>query len=266
MDVGVDLQRVEADVLHDVDLAAGGPALAGIDAEHPDRGPHALAGRELGADLDPAVEPGGLAPRPQARRGDGVALEIVLPRLDDEHAVFDPGVLRPGLGVVLQFFVPDEPLLLVPLVRVRQARDAELIRPDKLPLLGRRIRPGQHHEHRSTIRQSNHRDPFPNTVVHLTARNNRISSPTILHRTDSVQTTITSCAVRRVYAEFGRQDCRAGCIGVDIPINRKDRDPAIRNSAAPLRIVSNSGFRSFVLFRNAGRISDFEFPRCYRAR
>ena len=61
---------VEADELHDVDLAAAGPAdLADIGAEGPDRRPGPAAGGELGAHLDPAVGPGGLASGRQARRG-----------------------------------------------------------------------------------------------------------------------------------------------------------------------------------------------------
>ena len=45
VDVGVDDERVEANVLHDIDLAAGRPSDVAIDAQHPDRRPHALARR-----------------------------------------------------------------------------------------------------------------------------------------------------------------------------------------------------------------------------
>ncbi len=70
VDRAVDGVGLEADVLHDVDLARVGPAdAADVVAEHPERGPHALAARELHARLEVAVGLGEPARRVQPRRG-----------------------------------------------------------------------------------------------------------------------------------------------------------------------------------------------------
>src|SRR3712207_7377381 len=54
----VDDVRIETDVLHDVDLSAGGPPhLLTIDAEHPNRRPRSSAGRKLGLDFESTVRP-----------------------------------------------------------------------------------------------------------------------------------------------------------------------------------------------------------------
>ena len=57
VDAAVNAQGVEADVLHDVDLAAGRPSdLSTVGAEHPDGWPGAVAGGQLRADLYAAVQ------------------------------------------------------------------------------------------------------------------------------------------------------------------------------------------------------------------
>ena len=163
--VAMHVQRVVADVLHDVDLPARRPPVRRIDPEHPDRGPHAPPCRQLRADLDPSVEPLGLTTGGQARRRDGMALEMVLARLDHQHAVLDARVFPPRLGVVLQLPVPDVPLLVIPPLRIRHTRNIELIRPDQIPLLRRGALPGQQHKHRRTVRPACHHDVFSRFIA-----------------------------------------------------------------------------------------------------
>src|SRR5205823_6937832 len=98
--------RLLPDVLHDVDLAAAGPAdLRDVVAQHPERGPQPLPPRDLNARLDPAV-----APRPQAlgleaRRGVGLVAERLAPGLDHEVTVFEARVFDP-IGIELELAVP----------------------------------------------------------------------------------------------------------------------------------------------------------------
>src|SRR5688572_20610431 len=151
--VRVDDSRVEADVLHDVDLAAGRPAdLAHVRAQGPNRGPGSPAGGQLRLDLDAPVGPGGLSPRDEARGGVLRGLSVqgasprairrvpclvphgLFPRLDDEDPVLDPRVLLTLTRVVLLLLVAHEPLLVVPLLRIRRPVLLELVRPDELPL------------------------------------------------------------------------------------------------------------------------------------
>ena len=67
-----------------------------------------------------------------------MALKIVPARFDDEHAVFDPGVLHPVGVVILLFIVAPAAAagLVSPFLRIGQAVDGEFIGPDQLPALG----------------------------------------------------------------------------------------------------------------------------------
>ena len=61
---------------HDIDLAAGGPSAIGVILRHhPKRRPHAAAGGDLGAHLDPAVEKRLFAPGVDLARGETGATE-----------------------------------------------------------------------------------------------------------------------------------------------------------------------------------------------
>ena len=59
MDGAVDAARVPADMLHDVDLAHRGPALAVVRRQHPDRRPDAAPARQFRADLEEPIAPVG---------------------------------------------------------------------------------------------------------------------------------------------------------------------------------------------------------------
>src|SRR5262249_34352821 len=148
VDIGVDHSGLEADELHDVDLAAGGPAdLGDIRAEGPDGRPGAAAGRQLGADFDPAVGPGGLALGGQAGRSVLVVLAVapaaspalglglgiragdtvsLLAGLDDQPPALEARVLRACSRVELPLVVANVARLVGPLGRVRQAAAVEL--------------------------------------------------------------------------------------------------------------------------------------------
>src|SRR5262249_11692270 len=96
----VDDRRLSPDVFHDVDLAARRPAHAGdVVAEHPERGPQALSGRQLDARLEASVAlaelPLGLEPRGGVVARDAVGAGIgfaVGP--NDERAVLDMSILQ----------------------------------------------------------------------------------------------------------------------------------------------------------------------------
>src|SRR5689334_25026547 len=91
-----------ADVLHDVHLAAPGPAdLRDVVTQHPERGPQPLSTRDLNARLDPAERPLPQTLSLEARRGVRAVAERLLPRRDYEIAVLEVRVLDP-IGVVLE--------------------------------------------------------------------------------------------------------------------------------------------------------------------
>jgi hypothetical protein len=96
------------DVVHDVDLAAGGPALAvDVRAEHPERGPQALAARDLDAGFEASVRLCEAAFRRESRRRvvarDAVAArESLGARGDDERAAADDRALG-AVGIGLEF-------------------------------------------------------------------------------------------------------------------------------------------------------------------
>src|SRR5215472_10008492 len=99
-----------ADVLHDVDLAAGGPA-DGIDVvtEHPERGPDSLPGRNLDASLEAPVGlrevGGGLQAGRGVAAGDTVGAGVVLlEHVDDEVSILLNGILG-ACRVVLELVV-----------------------------------------------------------------------------------------------------------------------------------------------------------------
>ena len=96
MNGAVDDAGIEADVLHDVDLAVVGPAAFRVLAahrQHPDGRPRAAPARQLRAHFDPAVGPSraGIQPRRRVR----LALPVFASRFDDQLAVLDPRVLTP---------------------------------------------------------------------------------------------------------------------------------------------------------------------------
>jgi hypothetical protein len=110
VDGAVNCGRLFTDVLHDVDLAALGPAdRVDIIAEHPEGGPDALAFGDFDARLETSESLGEEALRFQARgcvfAGDVVgAFVLFFARGDDEIAVFDVGVLA-TICVGLEFVV-----------------------------------------------------------------------------------------------------------------------------------------------------------------
>ena len=110
VDGAVDGGGLFADIFHDVDFAAFGPA-DGFDvvAEHPEGGPDALALRDFDAGFEAAEGLGEEALGFQARgsvfAGDVIgAFEIFFARGDDEIAVFDVGVFA-AIGVGLELVV-----------------------------------------------------------------------------------------------------------------------------------------------------------------
>src|SRR5436190_12231123 len=123
-----------ADVLHDVDLAARGPAGGGnVVAQQPERGPQPLPARDLNPGLDatvlPRAEPLGLEP--------GRCVVPVPERLaagrDDEVASVDMRVLG-AVGVELQFGVAPAPAPGLPdPLRGIEGGPVELVVPDELP-------------------------------------------------------------------------------------------------------------------------------------
>src|ERR1051326_6720749 len=102
--------RLFADIFHDVDLAAGGPArLVDVIAEHPECGPDSLTARDLDAGLETAVVLRELALGFEA--GGGVVARhavwagvFFLNGFDDQVAIMQRGVLGAD-GVVLEFVI-----------------------------------------------------------------------------------------------------------------------------------------------------------------
>ncbi len=104
MDGAEDPVGLAADVLDDVDLAAGRPGAVdrGVGGEHPERRPEALADRHPGAHLHAPEGPVALAQGAHPGRGVVEAAHRLLPRGDGQEAARDRRVL--GL-VVLQLVV-----------------------------------------------------------------------------------------------------------------------------------------------------------------
>lgn len=135
----VDQRRLAADVLQDVDFAAGRPpGGADVVAEHPERRPDTLAFGDLDARLEAAIGPARLALGQQARRGVHLAAQRFLARGDHQIAVaVERGVLR-AVGVVLELGVA--PAVVVaeiepPLGRIDGGAvgPLELVAPDQPP-------------------------------------------------------------------------------------------------------------------------------------
>src|ERR1700691_2777460 len=106
--------RLFADVLHDVDLTAFGPASRGnIVTQHPKRRPHSLARRNLDAGFEPSVglreptlslEPG----RCIFPRNVIVAFVTLLARDDNEIPVLDVRVFS-SIRIGLEFLIAPAP-------------------------------------------------------------------------------------------------------------------------------------------------------------
>src|SRR5437899_948134 len=98
--------RFLADLLHDVDLAARGPADGGdVVAQHPERGPQPLSARYLNTGLDATVLPRAQTLGLESGRGVPAGGERLPAGLDDEVARIDVRVLDP-VGVELELAVP----------------------------------------------------------------------------------------------------------------------------------------------------------------
>ena len=124
---------IEADVLHDVDLAARRPArLADVRAQRPDGRPRAAARRHLRPYLHASVQELEAAARDEASRGVRVALVRLLSGLDHEVAALGSRVLGPR-GVVLLLVVGDVADVVVPLRGVEGAWSVELVCEDQSP-------------------------------------------------------------------------------------------------------------------------------------
>ncbi len=139
------VQRTEQLVLlctvefDDVDLAAGCPrAVFLIGREHPDGGPDAFAGWQLGANLDFSVAPVasvlGVNPAGAEWALRALYVWVVSMCLEDEFAIFDSHIFG-AIGVKLHFLIAtteginrDTPLAIVQLGAV------EFVRPDDLPI------------------------------------------------------------------------------------------------------------------------------------
>lgn len=127
-DGGLALDVVE---LHHVDLAALGPS--GHHAHRPDGGPATHRRGNLGAHLKASVGPRrgrlreGVAPGDDAGRGVGIA-GIVLAGLDDEAAVFAPGVL---LAVELGLVIAHVAVLVGPEIGIGAPVSVEFIVEDE---------------------------------------------------------------------------------------------------------------------------------------
>jgi hypothetical protein len=63
--------------------------------------------------------------------------EMFLATFENEMAVFHARVFQTPAGVILAFVIAHEALLVIPLVRVRQAVIIKFIRPDEFPIGGR---------------------------------------------------------------------------------------------------------------------------------
>ena len=138
MDARDDRPRVEAHVLHDVDLAAGRPAdLVDVRPEHPEGRPGAAPRGQLRPDLDLAVEELGAPPGVEAGGRVVVAHPALAAGLDDQSPALDPRVLG-ARGVVLLLVVGDVADLVVPPRGVGGSRHVELVREDERPARGSR--------------------------------------------------------------------------------------------------------------------------------
>ena len=142
------LAGIEADMLHDVDLATVGPRNRLVVGQHPDRRPAPDAARQLRADFDRAICPARLAERAEPRRAVALFAPIgqradrirVGARLDDQRAFFDPRILGAVIGIILLLIVEPPGAVMVgvigPFAIIGQPVDRELIRPDEL-IVGR---------------------------------------------------------------------------------------------------------------------------------
>src|SRR6185369_16135845 len=134
----MDHVRIETDVLHDVDLAAVGPAAVYPSGrKHPDPRPRAAARRQFRFHFDAAVSPVAFALRDESRRSVFVTFPRIAARFDDEQTVFYARVLRATFGVELQLFVAPAVTadVVTPLLRVGQTVVVELVAPDQSPAL-----------------------------------------------------------------------------------------------------------------------------------
>jgi hypothetical protein len=151
VDRAVDGGGLFADVLHDVDFAALGPAdRIDVVAEHPERGPDALAVRDFDAGLEAAeslrVEPLRFEASGRVFASDVVgAFVIFFACGDDEIAVFDVGVFR-TICVGLEFVVTPATAAEVvsPFFRVGSGtvRAVEFVGPDQSEVFRRGLRGG----------------------------------------------------------------------------------------------------------------------------
>ena len=136
----VNLVRLFADVLHDVDLAAVRP-VSRLVAHHPKRRPHSFACRNLDASLEAAVTLRELAFAVNTR-GCIVPLRAVSARVgllrgpNDQRPVFKMQVVRP-LCVIFQLMVAEAVAASYyrPFRRIESGA-IELVLPDKLPIGG----------------------------------------------------------------------------------------------------------------------------------
>src|ERR1051325_1592283 len=132
-----------SDVLHDVDLAAPGPAdPPDVEAQHPERGPQPLSSRNLNARLDAAEPQSPQTLGLEARRRVRAVAERLLPRLDYQIAVLEVCILDP-IGIVLELGISPATASRVPCPFRGVERGAvELIVPHELPRPGRLRRVG----------------------------------------------------------------------------------------------------------------------------
>src|SRR5688572_10236210 len=97
---------LEADLLHDVDLTAAGPATVCLSGgEHPYRRPGAFTRGQLCAHFEAAVSPIAFCFGNQPRGGVFEILPVFSARFDNQRAVFNASILFPLLGVILQLFI-----------------------------------------------------------------------------------------------------------------------------------------------------------------
>jgi len=110
MDCAVNQRGLLADVLHDVDFAAAGPAgLFDVVAQHPERRPNALSARNFDARFESSIGLRKFAQGLQARgsvvSGDAVSSGIfLLQYFDDQVSILLVGVVE-SLRVVLKLVV-----------------------------------------------------------------------------------------------------------------------------------------------------------------
>mmetsp|Transcript_8368 Transcript_8368/g.28836 ORF Transcript_8368/g.28836 Transcript_8368/m.28836 type:complete len:389 (-) Transcript_8368:200-1366(-) len=132
-----------ADMFHQVNFTGLRPAaVLGVRRQEPQRGPEAsLAGRQLGANVDAAVEPVALVLRVQPRRRVVAAAQPLAARRDAQHAVLHPCILFAPGGIMLKLLVRRvvDPAITrrleAPTARVGQADVVEIVKPDEFPLV-----------------------------------------------------------------------------------------------------------------------------------